>query len=264
MPIREQDSKRKIFREFKIGSVLHLLMLDTRQYGRDKQIQPLEYLTNSGFNQAKFYNDLNDSNRNLLGPSQISWIENAVTKTKSEWTIFGQQVLMTKLKFPDISNAFKKIPDELKPYIQLIKLGLPSNLDAWDGYPKDRERLYKIMQRLDKKFISLAGDTHNAWLSELYDEIGNKVGIEIGTPSVTSPGLTDYIPIDVEIFEDSIVKKNSELFWMDASNRGFTSIEISKKQIVTKYNFIKTIYEKNSSIKEFKEFKIAKNYEIEA
>ena len=263
MPIREQESKRKIFREFKIGNMLHLLMLDTRQYGRDKQIQPLEYLTNSGFNQAKFYNDLNDSNRNLLGPSQISWIEDTVTKTKTEWTIFGQQVLMTKLKFPDISNAFKEIPDELKPYIQLIKLGLPSNLDAWDGYPKDRERLYKIMKKSDKKFISLAGDTHNAWLSELFDETGTKVGIEIGTPSVTSPGLTDYIPIDVGIFEDSIVKKNNELFWMDASNRGFTSIEISKKEIVAKYNFIKTIYEKNSSIKEFREFKIAKNYEIE-
>ena len=51
---------------------------------------------------------------------------------------------------------------------------------------------------------------------------------------------------------------------MDASNRGFTSIEISKKQIVTKYNFIKTILEKDSSIKEFKEFKITKNYEIQA
>ena len=110
----------------------------------------------------------------------------------------------------------------------------------------------------------MAGDTHNAWLSELFDEKGNKVGIEIGTPSVTSPGLTDYIPIDIEIFEDSIVKKNNELFWMDASNRGFTSIEINKKEIVANYNFIKTIYEKNSSIKGFREFKIAKNYEIEA
>ena len=27
---------------------------------------------------------------------------------------------------------------------------------------------------------------------------------------------------------------------MDASNRGFTSIEVSKKEIVAKYNFIKT------------------------
>ena len=239
-------------------------MLDTRQYGRDKQIQPLEYLTKSGFNQAKFYNDLKDINRNLLGPSQISWIENAISKSNAKWTIFGQQVLMTKLKFPDISNALEGISDQLKPYIQLIKLGLPSNLDAWDGYPKERERLYKIMQRSGKKFISLAGDTHNAWLSQLFDETGSKVGIEIATPSVTSPGLTDYVPIEAKIFENSIIKKNNELLWMDASSRGFTSIEINKNEIVAKYNFIKTIYEKNSSIKKFKKFKISKNYEIKA
>jgi len=59
MPIREQQNKRRIFREFKIGKLMHLIMLDTRQYARDKQIQPKEYLDKSGFNQAKFYNDLN-------------------------------------------------------------------------------------------------------------------------------------------------------------------------------------------------------------
>ena len=91
-------------------------------------------------------NDLNDINRNLLGPSQIAWIENAISKSNEKWTIFGQQVLMTKLKFPDISNALEGISDQLKPYIQLIKLGLPSNLDAWDGYPKER----KVIQNYAK------------------------------------------------------------------------------------------------------------------
>ena len=81
---------------------------------------------------------------------------------------------------------------------------------------------------------------------------------------MTSPGLTDYVPIEAKIFEDSIIKKNNELLWMDASSRGFTSIEINKNEIVAKYNFIKTIYGKNSSIKKFKKFKISKNYEIKA
>ena len=237
-------------------------MLDTRQFARDKQVQPLEYLSNSGFNQAKFYNDLNSENRNLLGPEQISWIKKAIQVTNTKWTFFGQQVLMTKLKFPDISNAFKEIPDELKPYIQLIKLGLPSNLDAWDGYPKERERLYSIMQQAGKRFISLAGDTHNSWLSELFNKAGKKIGIEIGAPSVTSPGLTDYIPVDPRTIEESIVKRNSEVFWMNAANRGFVSIEVNHKNIEVSYNFIKTIYEKNFSIEKFKKFKISENYEI--
>jgi len=99
MPIREQQNKRRIFREFRIGKLIHLIMLDTRQYARDKQIQPKDYLSKSGFNQAKFYNDLNSKNRELLGAEQLSWIEDSILNSNTAWTIFGQQVLMAKLSF---------------------------------------------------------------------------------------------------------------------------------------------------------------------
>ena len=36
------------------------------------------------------------------------------------------------------------------------------------------------MSDAKKRFISLAGDTHNSWVSELNDKSGNKVGIELG------------------------------------------------------------------------------------
>ena len=113
-------------------------MLDTRQYARDKQIQPKEYLTESGFNQAKFYDELNSKNRELIGSEQLAWIEDSVFKTDAVWTIFGQQVLMAKLKFPDLSKmiASEEIPSFLKPYLKFLGLGIPSNLDAWDGYPQ--------------------------------------------------------------------------------------------------------------------------------
>jgi len=44
---------------------------------------------------------------------------------------------MTKLKFPDISKMLKaeEVPGFLKPYLKFLGLGIPSNLDAWDGYP---------------------------------------------------------------------------------------------------------------------------------
>ena len=35
MPIREQTNKRKIYRQFQ-NKVINLMMLDTRQFGRDK------------------------------------------------------------------------------------------------------------------------------------------------------------------------------------------------------------------------------------
>ncbi len=256
MPIREQHNKRRIFREFKIGKLIHLIMLDTRQFGRDKQIQPKDYLTKSGFNQAKFYNDLNSDNRELLGAVQIDWIESKIIKSDAAWTIFGQQVLMAKLKFPDISKMLKskEIPSFLKPYLKFLGLGIPSNLDAWDGYPAERNRLYKTMSNAKKRFISLAGDTHNSWVSELKDKSGNKVGIELGAPSVTSPGITDILNLDEKEFVDSIVRINNELQWMNPSNRGYLSLNCREDKIIASFNFIKELEEINSDIGSSKSF----------
>ena len=256
MPIREQQNKRRIFREFKIGKLIHLIMLDTRQFGRDKQIQPKNYLTKSGFNQAKFYNDLNSANRELLGAEQLDWIESKIINSDAVWTIFGQQVLMAKLKFPDISKMLKskEIPGFLKPYLKFLGLGIPSNLDAWDGYPAERNRLYKTMSNAKKRFISLAGDTHNSWVSELKDKTGNKVGIELGTPSVTSPGITDILNLDEKKFVDSIVRINNELQWMNPSNRGYLSLNCRKDKIIASFNFIKEFEHINSDIGSSKSF----------
>mgnify|MGYP001490381121 CR=1 FL=1 len=266
MPIREQQNKRRIFREFKIGKLIHLIMLDTRQFGRDKQIQPKNYLTKSGFNQAKFYNDLNSDNRELLGAEQLDWIESKIINSDAVWTIFGQQVLMAKLKFPDISKMLKskEIPSFLKPYLKFLGLGIPSNLDAWDGYPAERNRLYKIMSNAKKRFISLAGDTHNSWVSELKDKSGNKVGIELGAPSVTSPGITDILNLDEKEFVDSIVRINNELQWMNPSNRGYLSLNCRKDKIIASFNFIKELEQINSDIGSSKSFVLhQKDLELE-
>lgn len=258
MPIREQKNKRKIFREFTIGKLIHLVMLDTRQYARDKQIQPKDYLSKSGFNQAKFYNNLNSNDRNLLGFEQLSWVENSILKANAVWTIFGQQVLMTKLKFPDLSKMIKAedIPSFVKPYLKFHGLGIPSNLDAWDGYPKERKKLYQLMKNAGKQFISLAGDTHNSWVSELQNHNGEKVGVELGAPSVTSPGIKDVLNLNEREFVESIVEINKELQWMDPTNRGFLSLDIKKDSILAAFNYIKELDKIDPKIKSLKSFLI--------
>ena len=261
MPIREQENKRKIFREFKVGKFIQLLMLDTRQFQRDQQIQPKKYLSSSGFNQASFYNDLNSTSRNLLGAEQLNWIEKKVNNGSFEWTILGQQVLMTKLKFPDLTKmlAEEDIPSFLKPYLKFLGLGIPSNLDAWDGYPADRNKLYDVMKKAGKGFISLAGDTHNAWVSELTDTLGNKIGIELGTPSVSSPGITDAIKIDKTEFASEIVKMNAELNWMDPEHRGYLTLDFNEDHMEATFNFVKELQRVDSTIASTKIFQVLKN-----
>ena len=52
---------------------------------------------------------------------------------------------------------------------------------------------FSLFKNNNSKLISLAGDTHNAWFSKLFNNAEEHIGYEFGTPSVTSPGLSEYL-----------------------------------------------------------------------
>ena len=112
------------------------------------------------------------------------------------------------------------------------------------------------MKSAKKEFISLAGDTHNSWVSELDNQSGKKVGIELGTPSVTSPGITDVLNVDEDKFVDSIVKINKELRWMDPSNRGYLFLDCLEDKIIASFNYIKELNNINAEISSSQSFVI--------
>jgi alkaline phosphatase D len=66
---------------------------------------------------------------------------------------------------------------------------VPINMDSWDGYPIQRETLLQTIRGTGKKFVTLSGDSHNAWFNDLRSLDGTtKVGVEFATTSVTAPG----------------------------------------------------------------------------
>ena len=71
----------------------------------------------------------------------------------------------------------------------LLDSAVPYNLDAWDGYAAERDDLLRFARDVDSKLIVLAGDTHNAWSSQLTTPEGSIAGVEFGCASVSSPGL---------------------------------------------------------------------------
>ena len=121
MPIREQKNKRKIFREFTIGKLIHLIMLDTRQYARDKQIQPKDYLGKSGFNQAKFYNDLNSNDRNLLGFEQLSWVKKRLHAANPNLRIILMSATISQTEETELVELFQDDNTILNPTIRFAQ-----------------------------------------------------------------------------------------------------------------------------------------------
>ena len=233
-PAREGDNET-IYRSFQFGDLVALHMLDTRQIGRDLQLDYATYMdpTTGAFNGAAFTADVSASNRSILGTDQLGWLQAALTGNSATWQVLGQQVVMGRMLLPAaIATQQMSIADyaelgalaqlaaraqagdptltadqlaylaanaaRLTPEVlALLQLpAIPYNLDAWDGYAYEREVVLQTAQAANANLVVLSGDTHNSWGINLTLADGTPVGVEFAGTSVSSPGLEYYLNLD--------------------------------------------------------------------
>jgi alkaline phosphatase D len=120
---------------------------------------------------------------------------------------------------------------------------LPSNLDAWDGYPAARERLFAMLKVHATNPISLAGDTHNGWAFNLANLKGEAVGVEWGTPGISSPGLESYVPLPSEQMQALLKGASPELVACDTSQRGWTQLTLTPEAAAAQWRFVSSVVE---------------------
>ena len=255
MPIRTgaEGDQGVIYRGFQIGDLADLIMLDTRLVGRDEQLDYAKGIEQAGSVEAFLKNDLYNPERQMLGAEQEAWLQQALQTSKARgatWQVLGQQVLMGKLNIPVIPPeelAKIELSEYAKPRVaeaqQLAPYGLPSNLDAWDGYPAARERLFAMLSAHASNPISLAGDTHNGWAFNLTNQKGEAVGVEWGTPGVSSPGLENYVPLPTEQMQALLKGASPELAACDTSQRGWTEVTLTPGAATAQWRFVSSVTE---------------------
>jgi len=279
MPIRTGPSKETIYRSFDLGALLLLHMLDTRLVGRDK---------------AGEYTNIPDvfsPTRKMLGNDQFDWLGAKLTDSPGQWQILGQQVLMARMEIPlsilqflgQFSGA-TDLPEMLAAVTAyLTAKGTPAgdrtpeqqdlldptknpkfgyNLDAWDGYPIERELLltsvYNRLLGTDRELVVLAGDTHNAWHADITtggylaaEVLGGlaahtKIGTMLATSSVSSPGFFEeaYAEVPPDQVAGIFYGVVDDLKWMDASQRGFLMLTVASAEIKADWVFVTSVFEK--------------------
>ncbi|MEE4203498.1 MAG: alkaline phosphatase D family protein, partial [Halieaceae bacterium] len=239
LPIRTaaQTDQGPIYRNFRVGDLADLIMLDTRLHGRDQQ---LSYFTDlpKAENPVVFRDQvLAAQSRTILGADQEAWLASQLAASKDRgatWQVLGQQVLMGRVMIPEIpasAMAGVELSERSRRYFEamqkLAPLGMPMNLDAWDGYPACRERIHGQLLELAANPVVLAGDTHNAWAFNMRDQAGRAVGVEIGTPGISSPGLETYLPLPPDALNQALRASSEELVSLDTYRRGWSEIKLT-------------------------------------
>ncbi|MBK8971124.1 MAG: alkaline phosphatase D family protein [Hahellaceae bacterium] len=270
MPIRpaSESDEQTIYRSFHFGSLLSLHMMDTRVIARDEQLLYSSYISGNTFNQDNFEADVTSASRTLVGAEQYLWLNNALASSTATWQVLGQQVLMARIDLPaELVTQFED-PDPATIFPAFIELYgikqriidgdntvtdqerervenvVPYNLDSWDGYEAERDAILDRVRDLDLNLVVLAGDTHNAWASNLTDSSDNIVGVEFATPSVSSPGLEEYLSLSEGIVgatEGILTTLVDDLEYINVNQRGYMVVTFTPEAAQADWYFAESV-----------------------
>jgi alkaline phosphatase D len=265
MPIREPAPGRMaeaIQRTFHFGDLASLMMVETRLQGRGQQ---LDYATDMTFkagpdgrpapDAAAFEARRHAADRDLLDGPQRDWLGGELAASRAAgrpWQVLGNQVVMARVAGPNIAammtpeqvtGLLAQLPPAIRGQVEqsaaLFALGLPFNLDSWDGYPAGRERLYETFRTAGVQPLVLAGDSHAFWVNDLKNAAGARVAVELGTSSISSPSPADAIggfPLG-----QALAATNAEVLHCDQSGKGFILLTLTHEEARAELMAVSTI-----------------------
>lgn len=250
MPIRQVnlDDNLRIWRNFKMGKLFDLVVLDTRNYDRS--------ITDLNWNTDYVTSIRNDAGRSLMGSNQENWFYRTLSESKERgaaWRVIGNQIVFSRV---NISSWFGS---EEEPY----------NVDQWDGYTANRNRTYQHLysNQIDNT-IMLAGDSHANWVSDLlwidpesspyassnngidipaYNQATGEgaIGVEFAVTAVSSSGFSGNIAT-TNAQAQKLVRDNSELMWNEGYFRGYLALYLNAEEARAEYYGAPTVRTRNA------------------
>lgn len=265
MPMRDPkrgEAARTLTRTYEFGEIASLVLIESRLTGRG------EALSYGGMSDPEAFEagPLADPARTMLGAPQEAWLAGELQRSAAAgtaWQVLGNQTVMAPMRTPDYTAI---LPEDILEgvrqkggysarWVERSRLGLPVNLDSWDGYPAARERLLSSAIEAEANLVVLSGDSHMFWASDLYRQSDGKfAGVEFATGSVTSPGGYENITSDPRIFEiaaKAIPEKNRGVRFANVKDKGFVLLTLTREAVQADYVGMSTVRSRDYEARTF-------------
>lgn len=224
MPLREPprirglDSSLSLYGAYSFGPAL-VHLLDTRQY-RSDQI-PVDRVSPEAATVM-----LEDRNRTMLGDAQERWLLDSLKRSEAAFNVLAQQTWFAPFNYSD---------DPARPDF---------NMDQWDGYPRQRQRLVDAMSGRDNTVV-LSGDWHCANASTLHrdpmDARSSQVGWEFASTSIAS-----HCPWADRVH--TAQPYNPHVRYTNGDQRGYLRCSVTQDDWRTDYRVVEDPYRADSAV----------------
>ena len=216
----ERGGELRIYRSFRIGRTAELFTLDQRQY-RDDQPCGDELFVPCP--------EAESEPRRYLGERQKEWFKGRLERSRAEWKLVANQLMIMALDTPQ---------------------GTAINKDSWDGYGVERREVLGHVQDRNIQNVSfLTGDIHTFFAGDVgVDGRGpESVATEFVGGSVTSLGIPETIqsatgaPLtkeQTEAITTNINIPNPHLKYDEQESRGYGILEASPAELRVEFKAV--------------------------
>ncbi len=263
MPVRDPEpgkGRHNLYRNYAFGDLLNITTIETRLTARSKQIDVDAYSVDftSQDDADKFLDEVvGAEDRYLLGDAQLDFIINSLRDSKEKgqkWQVLANQILMADVRTPDLTpyiseEAIQKIEPEMPTIRNFIKTSsyrLPLYIDTWGGYPYARERLYdQLAANGITDMLVLTGDAHEVWVNDIVSQKDQKLGVELGTASITAHTVEDYLGDGTTDFALLMTRENDCVKYYDPIHHGYMDLTITKDKIHSRFVSVDTVKQRD-------------------
>ena len=174
-----------------------------------------------------------DPARSMLGMAQEQWLFDGLAKSRAQWNVVAQDVLMAELR--------ENMPDNS---------GYGFWTDDWNGYPACRARLlHHMAESKVRNPVVIGGDIHSFWANDLKidnsDPRAAPVATEFVGTSITSFGP----PYDAFM---SFLPNNPHIKFFESRRRGYVLVDTDRKQMDVKMQIVSDAADPNATLSTLK------------
>ncbi len=228
----------QMFRAVSIPGLAEFVMTDLRQYR-----SPNICVSTHG---AKVCDAHSGPERTTLGTYQKKWLKRTLAESTNPWKFVFNEVMFMPVQIWKMPGIFAREAGLLADRFM--------NLDAWDGFPAEREELLEFYwQEKIKNIVYFTGDIHNFFAGRCHldtkDVRSPLVAREIVTASISSAGLKEIAGKDLNFMVEPYLKlMNKHMDFADLRMHGYLSVAINPEVLVCDFMAVDTITSSSYSV----------------
>lgn len=258
----------RIYRDFKFGKLMHLVMTDERLYRDDHIVSEAMYASMVGHDPINGNDSIGSRyfvpqpllaqaeametaamqrTPGILGTTQTQWWKNTLKNSGAAWKVWGNEVTLNRM-WLDMRNLAPA------PYNQLYIV----NADAWDGYPSHRAELMSYLKTENiRNVVAITGDLHAFQCGVIRDNpdpaTGTPVMVDFVAAGISSSSFYQYLkngagatplaPLVAtpETFEQVMRVNNPDFAYTDHNAQGYAVAIITPGAFTVLFNKVKPL-----------------------